>query len=195
MKILLRFPILLMTVALLFPACSGGSSGGGKKHGSRAGSGKEVRSSCLACHQPLDADGNPTGIEEAHPWAELSCVDCHGGNPNELSLAGAHVPSRGITREMLRSLTNVELNQVDRAYLQFQNPGDLRVLDETCAKCHPEAAQKVKRSMMAHTSGEVTVARFRAGAQADAKGRLGAVAAVDPDFDPSLPTTVERICR
>ncbi len=37
-------------------------------------------SGCVHCHRP-----NGEGIETAHPFegAELSCVDCHGGDPNE----------------------------------------------------------------------------------------------------------------
>lgn len=38
------------------------------------------RSNCLVCHRPLDENGKPNGIEEAHAGVGLSCVDCHGGN-------------------------------------------------------------------------------------------------------------------
>ncbi len=154
------------------------------------------RPSCEVCHSPLNDEGKPAGIEEAHPWSPLSCVDCHGGNPNSLNMTEAHVqPSGEVTATRLWNLKSSELDRVSPAYLQFINPGDLRVANKTCggSDCHTKTVDTVKRSMMAHTSGEVTVARFRAGAQADPYGHLGAKAHVDPDYDASLPSTVTSI--
>ena len=37
------------------------------------------RPNCETCHQPLNEFAEPVGIEEAHPWFPLECVDCHGG--------------------------------------------------------------------------------------------------------------------
>ena len=154
------------------------------------------RPGCEVCHQPLDDDGKPGGLVEAHPWKTLSCVDCHGGNAETLDMAAAHVhPSGESTATVLWKLKSAELDKVAPAYLRFINPGDLRVADKACgtADCHGETVAKVKRSMMAHTSGEITVARFRAAAQNDPYGHLGAASLVDPDYDASLPGTVTSV--
>ena len=120
------------------------------------------RSNCLVCHQPRNDEGIPSGIEEAHPWAPLECQDCHGGNPfvcdGELgenpdgdptcegtwvySMDTAHV-SPGDGPAYLKNLSSTALDAVDPAYLQFINPGDLRVADTTCGPCHQEAVEAV----------------------------------------------------
>ncbi len=158
------------------------------------------RPSCEVCHSPLNHKGKPEGIEEAHPWKALACVDCHGGDPTSLIKDEAHPkPSQApfLAKTYLKNLKSAELDQVDPAWLRFVNPGDLRVADKSCgdAGCHGETVDRVRRSMMAHTSGEITVARYRAGAQKDPYGHLGAMALVDPDPDLGLPTTVTAIGR
>lgn len=158
------------------------------------------RPSCEVCHSPLNKKGHPVGIEQAHPWKELSCVACHGGNPESLIKEESHVPPSKapyLIKTYLKNLKSAELDKVDPAYLQFINPGDLRVAAKSCGGegCHSETVAKVQRSMMAHTSGEITVARYRAGAQTDPYGHLGAMPLVDPDPDLGLPTTVTSIGR
>ena len=154
------------------------------------------RPGCEVCHQPLNGKGKPGGLLEAHPWQKLSCVDCHGGDPKSLDMAAAHVhPSGESTATVLWNLKSAELDRVAPDYLQFINPGDLRVAAKACgaAGCHAATVETVKRSMMAHTSGEITVARFRAAAQGDPLGHLGAAKLVDPAPDVSLPGTVTAI--
>ena len=151
------------------------------------------RSNCLVCHQPLEPDGTPAGIEEAHPWYPLTCVQCHGGNDRlcdgelgededgnptcdgewEYSMEKAHV-SPGDGPVYLKNLPSVELDQVSPEYMRFINPGDLRVVDETCGVCHAEAVRTVRNSTMTHTSGELTVARYRGGLQDTPLARQGA---------------------
>lgn len=151
-----------------------------------------ARSSCAQCHQPLADDGTVTGLEDAHAVAELACVDCHGGNPDDITVAGAHVPPRG-SPAFLKNLTSLELDAVDQDYLRFINPGDLRVVSKTCGRCHAEEVARVRNSMMSHTSGEITVARYRAGAQDTELSLFGATDLVDPNFDASIPTTVASL--
>ena len=158
------------------------------------------RPSCEVCHSPLNSKGQPVGIEDAHPWKALACVACHGGDPTSLIKEQAHVPPSKapfLAQTYLKNLKSAELDKVDPAYLQFVNPGDLRVAAKGCGGegCHSETVAKVRRSMMAHTSGEVTVARYRGGAQTDPYGRLGAMPLVDPDPDLGLPGTVTSIGR
>lgn len=167
------------------------------------------RSGCEVCHQPLDAEGTPTGLEEAHPWYALSCVDCHGGNdrvcdgtiietPNGPACDSewiydkerAHV-GPGDGPSYLRNLSAGVLDEVDPDYLRFINPGDYRVADQTCGggasggPCHAEVVAVAKNSTMAHTSGEITVARYRASKQDDPRGQFGAVALTDDAKDPN----------
>ncbi|MEW5847414.1 MAG: hypothetical protein AB2A00_01325 [Myxococcota bacterium] len=159
------------------------------------------RDNCLVCHQPRDESGTPRGIEEAHPWYPLNCVDCHGGNarvcdgvktmtPYGPECDGnwiydknaAHVSPKG-GRKYIKNLSVTQLNAVDKAYLRFINPGDLRVVDQTCGQCHVEEAMLVPRSTMAHTSGELTVARYRAGVQQDTVGHVAGVTVNDPTYE------------
>ncbi len=156
------------------------------------------RSNCLVCHQPLDERGEAHGIEEAHPWAELSCVDCHGGQDRlcdgELVVTGgepecrgewmydqrlAHV-SPGDGPVDLRGLSPAELDRVDRDYLRFVNPGDHRVVQDTCGRCHTNVAAAARRSLMTHGAGELAAARFRAGQDSSPVGRFAAVPVQDP---------------
>ena len=165
------------------------------------------RVSCLVCHQPLDEAGEPHGIEQAHPF--LSCVDCHGGTARscdgeittvdgEPACSGewlydkdlAHV-SPGDGPEYLKNLTSFELDEVDPAYLRFVNPGDLRAAYTACGPCHDEITDRVIRSTMAHTAGEISVARYRAGVQEDSRGIYGAIAVTDPDYDENNPCQSE----
>lgn len=155
----------------------------------------DSRSSCEICHRPRPkAGGEPAGIEDAHPWKALSCVACHGGDDKSLDQEAAHVTPQFGTLN-LRSLTARELDQVDQRYLQFVNPGDLRVALKTCgeSECHKDVVERVVTSTMAHTSGEVTVARYRGGMSETPKAEFGAVAVVDNDYDPDLPGTSERL--
>ena len=148
---------------------------------------------------PRNARGEPHGIEDAHPKHPLLCTTCHGGNAwvcdGELGGTEAqpecdgewvydkersHV-SPGDGPKFLKNLSSAELDAVDPAYLRFINPGDLRIVDQTCGVCHEEAPGLVSRSAMTHTTGELTVARYRAGAQASPHGIYASVSVVDPN--------------
>ncbi len=169
------------------------------------------RDNCLVCHEPRNEAGIPEGIAAAHPWEPLTCVECHGGEPRicDGTLGGtdedptcdgewvydkdrAHVlPGDG--PEFLRNLTAAELDAVDPDYLRFINPGDMRVLESTCGRCHMDVTFRVRNSTMAHTSGELTVARYRAGGQDDPRGVFGAIDLVDSD--PNPPCGVDELVQ
>lgn len=169
------------------------------------------RSSCEVCHQPLDEAGEPHGIEEAHPWATLSCTDCHGGHAYVCSgrIDGAtspptcdgewryeeelaHPSPAGSPRD-LRGLSPGQLDDVDAAWLRFVNPGDLRVVSQTCGRCHTAETAAVKRSAHSHAAGELAVARYRAGLQSTPNARVGAVAAIDPNAAQGAPCGAQAI--
>ncbi len=131
------------------------------------------RSGCLACHRPVDETGEAHGIEEAHPPVEghtFTCEGCHGGDPEARKQWEAHV-SPGIDGDpFIKNLTLGELDDLDPAYLQFINPGDLRVAQQSCgtgigANCHGSMVETLKTNQMATFSGELGIARYRAGIQ------------------------------
>ena len=172
------------------------------------------RSNCLTCHRPLRPSGTPHGIEEAHPWFPLTCTACHGGtdricdgdmgvdDEGEPACDGdwvydrelAHV-SPGDAPKFIRNLPASELDDIDPDYLQFINPGDLRIAYRTCGVCHPGALEAVQRSTMAHTSGELTVARYRSQMQPHPRGIYGAVDVEDDNKDPENACGVESMTQ
>ena len=74
------------------------------------------------------------------PSHALACVRCHGGNPETDDQNQAHV--------------NL-----------IKDPGDLRVVEKTCGKCHPDQARRVKRSPMALAPRMINHTRFAFGGQ------------------------------
>jgi hypothetical protein len=102
---------------------------------------------CLECH---------AGIEPMHqsPNVVLGCTDCHGGNAAPgLTQRQAHVAPRNPVLWQSSALPNdssVLLNQEPPEFIQFINPGDLRVADKACGLCHGQIVQDVSHSMMRH---------------------------------------------
>lgn len=106
----------------------------------------------------------------------LSCTECHRGNGSTKVLSKAH-------KDM------------------YANPSDLRVVLQTCGKCHRDDVVKVKRSLHATMAGMISGARYDFGAQdrnaeyatyAVKGGKTdtpGAVAALKqiPSYDPKKP--------
>jgi hypothetical protein len=91
-------------------------------------------------------------------------VDCHGGDASKTDMVGAHaVPtfpkawenSGNPERPYMLTL------QESQAWVQFVNPGDLRVANKTCGPCHADETLQVMKSLMAtsqHFWGTVTYA-------------------------------------
>lgn len=142
---------------------------------SKYATGEEVTAAsagCVSCHTQTDS----LSMHES-PWVKISCIDCHGGDatvhkPSHASaerpfdeaylaeMARAHVTPRFpdawsnpetkkySSANPVRSYTL--LNDEDPDFIQFVNPGDLRVADRTCGMCHAEIVNKVRKSMMTH---------------------------------------------
>ena len=89
---------------------------------------EDFDSSCQFCHQNTE----DALEEEAHPWASLSCVDCHGGNKDAFTQEEAHVPRPAMVTTSYRHLATEQMNALDSDYLRFVNPGDLRVAEISC---------------------------------------------------------------
>jgi len=112
--------------------------------------GEAVRKSagCVSCH----INTEPMHTAET---VQLGCTDCHGGNATSKDKNVAHV--RPSDREVFRSSANpvrayTAWLRESESYVRFVNPGDLRVLDQTCgtSACHESIARNARKSMMTH---------------------------------------------
>ena len=171
-------------VALSLAACSGES--GGRQQSAAA-------QSCMQCHNGAqDAnDYSGPGLENPHPFtgaANLLCTDCHGGNPAGADKLASHVPAppeigdreqwnndpyayfNRLTRAGLDTLDDYQANGRNWTaldYLQFINPGDLRVVSRArgCGRCHEEHGESVNQSMLATSTGIFSAAMFTVGVE------------------------------
>jgi hypothetical protein len=104
---------------------------------------------CMECHKGIE---NPS--MHVSPNVVLGCTDCHGGSPVPgLTQRKAHV--QPCNPEFWRSSANpsdadVVLNHESPEFIQFVNPGDLRVAEKACGLCHGTEVQRVFHSMMNH---------------------------------------------
>lgn len=140
--------------------------------------------SCMRCHNasPADDYAGP-GIENPHPFGNannLNCTACHGGNPDGEDQLTSHVPpppeigdrefQDNNATAYFNKLTLVGLDQYDDYvvdgvtytaldYLQFVNPGDLRVVTQgrACGTCHSGHTEAVAGSPIATSSGIFSV--------------------------------------
>src|SRR3954467_6011199 len=106
-------------------------------------------SGCVSCHTATDsASMHPTDT------VQLACTDCHGGNSAVRITAGqqsgtreydvvkrkAHVLPRSMDPNSAANPSRVYTGWLQESpeYIQFVNPGDLRVADRTCGTsgCH-----------------------------------------------------------
>jgi len=120
---------------------------------------------CVSCHVKTDsASMHPTDT------VQLGCTDCHGGNSEikittdapgsaeyEQAKNQAHVqPRSGQNRSGDRAARPgryyTEWLREPEEFIQFVNPGDLRVAAKSCGTsgCHTEEVRKVRSSMMTH---------------------------------------------
>ncbi len=98
-------------------------------------------------------------IKEGKDAQGLTCTSCHGGNPAATTSKDAHVQPRFpkewgckngecSSKNPERSATLLE--KESRDFVRFINPGDFRVIAQTCGTCHKEETENSPRSMMAH---------------------------------------------
>ena len=174
---------------------------------------------CIGCHGLASQPGG-VGIENAHPWSTLGCTVCHGGvgaDPNDptrkLTQAEAHVhiphdiadngsitkPIRTVYKNFYLGRAGVEQLPGGPEWIRFMNPGDLRVVDATCAKsgCHEGAGEKVRRSTMSTLVGKFDAMLYAFGlprhsqyapAMGDGsadkrRASYGALAVTNPQYD------------
>lgn len=126
---------------------------------------------CIQCHR---------GQHDPHfkETVRLGCTDCHGGNGRAIDKAAAHVHSRfpeawpGSANPQ-RSYTL--LNRESPEFIQFVNPGDLRVARLSCGTsgCHSEILDQVGKSMMTHGAMLWNAALYNNGAIPSKHPRYG----------------------
>jgi hypothetical protein len=102
---------------------------------------------CITCHEH-------SKDPHASETVRLGCTDCHGGDPTPgLTMRQAHPEPRNpvfFESSANPSASDVLLNHESPEYIQFVNPGDLRVAQKTCGDCHAESVDHVNHSMMRH---------------------------------------------
>ena len=121
---------------------------------------------CLKCHNNIEpmhrynAKGDVLDkLDEGKDAQGLTCTGCHGGNPAAATQASAHVQPRfpdqwgcknGECSSRNPERTNTLLAKESREFVRFMNPGDLRVISQTCAECHSNESARASRNMMSH---------------------------------------------
>lgn len=150
---------------------------------------------CVSCH---------AGIEKAHPdFGETQCVICHGGDGAATTKEAAHVPIPSNWAEVrgsalppspdgfIKDFAPDQLDLMPKEYLQFINPGDIRVVDGTCGSCHPSQVASQKNSVMTTNAGHYYPTLLLAGLQDDRLAHFGSFSAEDDECDPAaFPGTV-----
>jgi hypothetical protein len=196
-----------------------GSCGGG---GETDDLQEQQSESCMLCHNgSLIDDFSGPGIENPHPFgtaANLKCTTCHGGNPTGTDLATSHVPpppeigdEENQVHDAQAYFNRLTLAGIDKfpdyvvdgvthtglEFLQFVNPGDLRVTGagHGCGACHANHAEDVGSSLLATATGFYSGATYHAGEQnllpenaglyEDTAADVGFRALTDPDHDPA----------
>lgn len=148
--------------------------------------------SCMLCHNGSQHDDYAgPGLEDPHPFpgaAKLQCTVCHGGNPRGASKDESHVPPPPEIgdREFQRRNPHAYFNRLTLAgidkfadytvngttwspldWLQFVNPGDLRVTerDRGCGQCHADHSAATTRGPLATSMGILSGATYAVGAE------------------------------
>lgn len=147
--------------------------------------------SCMTCHNGSTSnDYAGTGLSNPHPFdgaQAIRCTVCHGGNGQENNKDLAHVPpppeigdDLNLSLNPVAYFNRLTLTGIDKFpnytvggatysgidYLQFINPGDLRVVsdDRSCARCHgSKHVAWVLKSPLATETGIFSGATYSAG--------------------------------
>jgi hypothetical protein len=191
--------------------------------------------SCMNCHNGSEKeDYGGAGLSNPHPFVAsgyLSCVQCHGGNGQGQGKAASHVTAPPEIGDRLQQqndpyafFNRLTLTSIDKIgpyadaggqqytgldYLQFINPGDLRVVSQgkSCgsAGCHGgRHAEWVNTSLMATAAGIYSGTLFTSGVPnnnpqyrgwyQDTAAEYGFRAVSDPDFVyTGIPPNIGRV--
>ena len=140
----------------------------------------------MQCHNgSLTSNYSGPGMENPHPFPgadEIECSVCHGGDKNSKTQELAHIPPppeigdrefqdnnrfayfNRLTLTGIDQLPDYTVNGRNYTaldYLQFINPGDLRVVtkERGCGACHDEHSETVNSSILATSAGISAVRR------------------------------------
>lgn len=121
---------------------------------------------CIKCHNNIEPMHRYTTtgdvletLQEGKDAAGLTCTACHGGNPATVIAKDAHVQPRfpkewgcknGDCSSRNPERTNTLLAKESREFVRFVNPGDFRVISQSCGECHAAENRNVAQGMMAH---------------------------------------------
>jgi hypothetical protein len=153
------------TVALVWTVAASTSPVGETPQGVKAAmetsdQAKAASAGCITCHTKTDeATMHPSGT------VTLGCATCHGGKPEIAVAPGLAMDSEQYKAakkqahpqprvpDLWKSAANPERAytqwlEESQEYIQFVNPGDLRVADRTCGGCHAAEVRNVRTSMM-----------------------------------------------
>lgn len=157
-------------------------------------------------------------VEQIHPFAEVRCVDCHGGDASQSAKGLAHVPrpasvgpfpliagehkadkppveKRGPRAFRQGDPTNSEHNDPGIiAYRRFLNPGDLFAAPQSCGPsgCHPDVVERVSRSLHATMAGLMNGIYYANGHPGASAGRREDFAGDDTDKLSKLAVVLPR---
>ncbi|MGB7069158.1 MAG: hypothetical protein WBD22_06660 [Pyrinomonadaceae bacterium] len=122
---------------------------------------------CLKCHNNIEpmhrynARGDVFDKigDDGKDAQGLTCTACHGGNPAATTQAVAHVQPKfpgewdcknGDCSSRNPKRSNTLINRESAEFVRFVNPGDFRVIKQSCGECHSDENRSVARSMMAN---------------------------------------------
>jgi len=108
---------------------------------------ESANTSCESCHRPLDT---PPGIEVPHALFAVACIECHAGDPEVKTIAGAHIANPGPLD--IRNASRDELAAIVADYRRFINPSDPVSAPVTCGTkgsdgCHQAIVDSVSLSV------------------------------------------------
>ncbi len=121
---------------------------------------------CIKCHgniEPMHKYNNQGDvfdkIVDGKDAQGLTCTACHGGNPATTIEKEAHVQPRypeewgcrdGDCPSRNPERSNTLIAKESREFVRFINPGDFRVVAQSCGECHNTINKNSATSMMAH---------------------------------------------
>jgi len=213
-------------LAILFAiaATTAGTPGCAGDTGTLSTSAPGAATSCMKCHNAsLGGDYSGPGIENPHPFPgadNIQCTTCHGGDPSGDTALASHVPpppeigdEENLENDREAYFNRLTLTGLDKYddytvggqtytaldYIQFLNPGDLRVVTQArgCGQCHQGHAECVAGSLLATEAGVLSGALYAIGADnavpasqnlhEDTAADLAFRAITDPDYPAGSP--------
>ncbi len=126
---------------------------------------------CLKCHGDIESATQNMGFD-------LSCVFCHGGDPDGVTKETAHVQP---TLPVIMDNTVAPLDY-DLPYQRFVNPSNLRVVHQSCGICHPTQVETVIKSMMSTAAGHYAGGLYQNGTVDTQTPIYGTFAVTDEDL-------------